>query len=357
MIYVGPLTKGPDRDSSWITSFEKLGCSVIPFSSYVDYSANGFLEKIGNKICKRLSIGAKNKRLQENLLRLTALENPDWVHFILPLAIDRKTIKALKNKKIIVTQYFNDDPFSKHAPLGINWKFLRALTSYDGNFVWRAHNVKSYKDAGALYVEHSPPYYDPEKTTDAIDVNRPIELTCDAAFVGHWEGDWRIECLDALSKSGLKVVVRGGGWDDAVKNTSLENLSPITHAFGGEYIKIYREAIAGICFFSKINNDSWTRRALEIVAVGGVLVCERTEEAAQYFKDREEAYFFSTVNELISVVQFLKDNPGDRERARIAGFARLLAGDHAVMSRANRIFQFALNAYKNNIKSDINVRI
>jgi len=350
MIYVGPLTLGPDRDSSWIVSFEKLGCKVIPFSSYINYPDTGFLINIFNKICRRLSIGPRNQKLQSSLLRLAELEEPCWVHFILPISIDRKTIEVLKNKKIIVTQYFNDDPFSKYAPLGINWKFLRALASYDGNFVWRAHNVKSYENAGALYVEHSPPYYDPEKTTNAIDVTQAIELICDAAFVGHWEGDWRVECLDTLSKNGLNVVLRGGGWDDAVKDTSLENLSPITHAFGDEYIKIYRGAIAGICFFSKINNDGWTRRALEIVAVGGVLVCERTEEAMQHFKDREEAYFFSTVHELLNIVYFLKNNLEERERVRIAGFKRLLADDHTVMSRADRIYQFALKAYKNNIK-------
>ena len=335
MIYVGPLTSGPDRDSSWIASFEKLGCKVIPFSSYIHYPDGGFLINILNKICRRLSIGSRNQQLQANLLRLAELEEPDWVHFILPLGIDRRTIEALKNKKIIVTQYFNDDPFSGRAPLGINWKFRRALTSYDGNFVWRAHNVKSYENVGALYVEHSPPYYDPEKTIDMIDTSQVPELFCDAAFVGHWENDWRVECLDALSKNGLKVVLRGGGWDDALKNTSLENLRPVTHAFEVEYIKIYRGAIAGICFFSKINNDSWTRRALEIVAVGGVLVCERTDEAAQYFKDREEACFFSTTDELLSIVKFLKNNPEDRERMRIAGYERLLAGDYTVMSYKN----------------------
>lgn len=350
MIYVGPLTKGPDRDSSWIASFEALGCAVVPFSSFIDYSADGFFGRICNKICRRLSIGAKNKKLQEDLLNLVDSESPNWVHFILPIAIDRKTVDFIKARKIVVTQYFNDDPFSKRAPFGINWKFRRALTAYDGNFVWRAHNVKSYEEAGALYVEHSPPYYDPEKTVDAIDVTQRIELMCDAAFVGHWENDWRVECLDALSKNSFKVVVRGGGWDGAIKNTSLENLSPITHAFGDEYVKIYRGAIAGICFFSKINNDSWTRRALEIVAVGGVLVSERTEEALQHFKDREEAYFFSTVDELLDIVRLLKNNPEDRERVRIAGFKRLLAGDHTIMSRADRIYQFALNAYKNNIK-------
>ena len=51
------------------------------------------------------------------------------------------------------------------------------------------------------------------------------------------------------------------------------------------------------------------KRALEIVAVGGLLVCERNEEAKQYFNDRQEAYFFSSIEELVAIVKELKNDP------------------------------------------------
>ena len=95
-----------------------------------------------------------------------------------------------------------------------------------------------------------------------------------------------------------------------------------------------------LCFFSKLNNDQWTRRALEIVALGGVLVCERTEEAGCYFKDREEAFFFSTIEELISIVRQLKDAPDIRQRVRVAGYSRLMSSDHTILNRATDVNRF-----------------
>lgn len=340
MIYVGSLTKGPDRDSGWISSFENLGCEVIPFSSEVTYPGNVFL----GKVCKRLSIGKHNRELQRALLALAEKERPNWVHFRLPLAFDRKTIIELKNRKSIVTQYFNDDPFSTLAPIGINWKFRHALTAYDGHFVWRAHDIGRYRKAGAVHVEHSPPYYDPQRVFLPATLPNTSDFLADAAFIGHWEGDWRVDCLDALVSSGLSVILRGEGWDRAIKGRQIGKLAPISYAYDDEYRQIYRNVIAGLCFFSKINNDTWTKRALEIVAVGGLLVCERTDEAKQYFKDREEAYFFSSIEELIEIVSEIKDNPVKREKVRAAGHARLINSDSTIQNRAKQVYRFAMNA-------------
>ena len=108
------------------------------------------------------------------------------------------------------------------------------------------------------------------------------------------------------------------------------------------YRRIYSNVVAGLCFFSKINNDEWTRRAFEIVALGGVLVCERTEEASNYFKDTEEAFFFSSIDELIEIVSFLKVNPIKRELVRVAGHKRLLQDGNTILERAEQVYHFVL---------------
>jgi hypothetical protein len=343
MIYVGSLTTTPDRDSSWISSFEKLGCNVIPFSSEITYCEDTFLKKISGKFAKRFNIGRRNRELQDALLTLAKQEQPSWIHFRMPLGFDRKTIEALKKSKIVVTEYFNDDAFSKSHATGLHWKFRRALTSYDGHFVWRARDIEIYKNVGAAHAEHSPPYYDPEIISPPETLPGPDNFLADAAFVGHWENDWRVDCLEALANNGHNIILKGGGWDHAIKNKRIGQLAPITHAFGVEYRQIYTNVIAGLCFFSKINNDGWTRRALEIVAMGGLLVCERTEEAKTYFKDREEAYFFSTIEELCQIVRDLKNDPAMRERVRSAGYTRLMQSDNTILSRAKQVHQFAVN--------------
>ena len=134
-----------------------------------------------------------------------------------------------------------------------------------------------------------------------------------------------------------------------MRGRDLSALSPIEFAHSEDYIDIYANVIAGLCFFSKINRDSWTRRALEIIAVGGVLVCERTAEAMSYFEDKEEAFFFSSIDELIAICRLLKTDPKLRERVRKAGYARLLAGNHAIGDRAARIHQWVMASTASNM--------
>jgi len=346
MIYVGSLLKDPDhpdRDSAWIRSFGELGCTVVSFSSHISYNHSGIFSRIWNGICNRFSIGYQNKKLQSSLLLLVEKENPKWVHFRLPLAFGKKTIKALKDKNILVTEYFNDDAFSKKQPFGLHWKFRNTLKLYDGHFVWRARDIEVYKRFGASHVEHSPPYYDPERVLISTLSEKPVKFLADAAFIGHWENDWRVDCLDALFCRELDIIIRGDaeGWRAAIHGREIGKVSSIKWADDKEYRRIYSNVVAGLCFFSKINNDGWTRRAFEIVALGGVLVCERTEEAKKYFKDKEEAFFFSSIEELISIVELLKNDPETREKVRISGHSRLLKGQNTIADRAERVYKFA----------------
>jgi len=331
MIYVGTLDTTPDRDFGWIRAFRDLEVEVLPFSSTPPVVPAG----LAGRLLRRLHIGLANEQVQSALLDLVERERPDWVHFRLPVEFHRRTIGALKRHGATLTQYFNDDAFSKSSPTGIHWRFRRALPLYDAHFVFRMHNVERYRKAGAAHVEHCPPFYDPV----AHFVPNESGFIADAAFIGHYEADWRLECLEALARR-FDVVLKGGGWDGPIRNRPIGKLAPITHAFGDEYNRIYAAVVAGLCFFSKINNDTWTRRALEIVAVGGLLVCERTEEAQLYFKDREEAFFFSSIEELVDIVAELKSNPSKREAVRAAGYRRLVSGQHTINDRALQILRY-----------------
>lgn len=334
MIYVGHLSKSPDRDSGWIREFSELGWNVSAFSTEMDVKGCGLLRRIKH----RFHVGPENTALQKKLIAECDQIQPKWVHFRLPIEFSRKTIQELKQRGIVVTQYFNDDPFSDKTPTGLYWKFKRALTAYDGHFAFRAHNVKSYYSAGATFAEHCPPTYDASVHTDARKTDQ--SFMADAAFIGHWEKDGREDYLEAIKKAGYSVILRGGMWEAAIKDKLIGEQAPIKHAFGKEYNDTYANVMAGICFFSKINNDTWTRRPLEIIAVGGLLVCERTAEAESYFKDREEAFFFSSIDELLEIVKALKNDPELRERVRAAGYRKLLRASNTLKDRAKQIDHF-----------------
>lgn len=343
MIYVGSLATEPDRDSGWIREFMNLGWTVNTLDTNIKLSGNIFLRKIK----RRLQRTSEYIDLERSLISLVDREKPLWVHFRLPTEFSKKTILQLKMRNIIVTQYCNDDAFSKKSPYGLYSKFKNALPAYDGHFVFRQRNLKDYLSSGASHVEHCPPTFDPI----AHNQNQRLSdgsFIADAAFVGHFENDGRLAFMEGLQNAGFNIILKGGMWDPAIKNSPLSIFSPMDHAFGKDYNYIYANVIAGICFFSKINNDEWTRRAPEIIAIGGLLVCERTREAQQRFKDREEAFFFSDVNELVEIVGFLKNNPTEREKVRAAGYSRLIAGGYTLTDRALQISNFVLNRIKSN---------
>ena len=337
MVYVGSLAKTPDRDSGWMREFNSLGWTVFRLNTDIDLTGNAFLKKIK----RRLQCSSEYIRLEKDLLDLVHREHPQWVHFRLPTEFSKKTILELKERNVIVTQYCNDDAFSKKSPVGLYRKFLRALPHFDGHFVFRQRNIRDYRSAGATHVEHCPPTYDPV-THNQNQRSKDGSFIADAAFVGHYENDGRLAYIEGLHQAGFNIILRGGMWDSAIKSGPLASLAPLAHAFDDDYNRIYANSIAGICFFSKINNDEWTRRAPEIIAIGGLLVCERTSEAQQRFIDREEAFFFSDIIELIDIVDFLKKYPHEREKVRAAGYARLINGAYSLSDRAHQISQFVL---------------
>ena len=338
MIYVGSLAKDPDRDSGWMREFNDLGWEVLSIDTNIKLNGNELVKKIK----RRLQCSSEYALLERSLIELADKEKPQWVHFRLPTEFSRATILALKKRNIIVTQYCNDDAFSKKSPFALYRKFRRAISAFDGHFVFRHRNIKDYQVAGARHVEHCPPTYD-SQVHNQNQRAKDGSFIADAAFVGHFENDGRLAYVEGLFNAGYKVILKGGMWEPAIKNGPLASLMPIDHAFGDEYNRIYSNVIAGICFFSKINNDEWTRRAPEIIAIGGLLVCERTAEAQLKFKDREEAFFFSDVQELIDIVRFLIDNPQRREEVRQAGYDRLMKDGYALSDRALQIHNFVMN--------------
>ncbi len=341
MIYVGTLHDNPNRDIGWINEFRDIGWNVIPFSN--DYDINTL--NIFARIRKRFHFGRLHKLMETSLLGLVDSQNPVWVHFRLPVSISKNVILEIKKRGCLVTEYFNDDPFSAHAKIFYFYKFKKALKHYDIHFVYRKRNVDQFFKSGARLVYHCKPTYDSRR--HYIHGDRNISnFIADVAFIGHYEKDKRLTYLEALYKSSFKIVLKGGMWNKAIRNSSLSELGDIVHAFGEEYNYIYSNVVAGLCFFSKINNDSWTERPLEIVAVGGLLVCERTEEAVTYFKDREEAFYFSSTEELIMILNKLKADINERERVRMNGYKKLLNSKNSIADRALEIHEIILKNLK-----------
>jgi spore maturation protein CgeB len=322
---------GPDRDSQWVRTLVETGFDVqsFPVDGLLRYDPG-----IIGRFERRFHIGKPIKQIEKQLLYQVEISRPDWVHFRLPLVFDKTTIQKIKEKTSVVSAYCNDDPFSPLRVKGLYRLYKEAIPVYDAHFTYRSRNIHDFLKAGAKYVAHTPPVYVPWRHYPPEWKNSERDkYLSDAAFIGHWEKDNRLDCIDSLLRAGFRVNLRGGNWDRNCKRRPSEKMIPVKTAFGEEYNKLYEAASAGLCFYSKINRDELTERTFEIPAVGGVLVCERTDEVRQHFEDKKEAFFFSDSAELVQIVDYLKKDKTLRDTVAKAGRLRLSNGRHSIKDR------------------------
>lgn len=342
MLYIADCSKTPDRDSRWIKSFELKGINVhvISIEDLVKYSSG-----LKGKIERRLHIGKKIDKLRKYVLTEVYRIKPDWVHFRSPLQFDLDTISEIKKSVKLLTQYCNDDPFSPRR-VKFHWhNFFKTISLFDANFVYRLNNVQEFVNIGGKNVLHLSPCYVPWQhyPPDKLNIVETEDYKSDALFIGHWENDNRVEHLDYLLTSSYNVKIFGSMWKFSRKYKNYNKLLPIKTLFGEEYNKAYSMSIAGLCFFSKLNRDKLTERVFEIPAVGGLLVCERTNEVVQYFEDRKEAFFFSNKVELRAIVDELTSNSSLREQVAKAGQLRLKNGKNSILDKVDIVLEFIVS--------------
>ena len=288
--------------------------------------------------------------LEPNLLRLNRAvvaaaieEHPDLVLFWRPTHILPETICQLASMGVQTASYNNDDPFGPQVHGNVPWHhhflwrlYIKCLPLFNYNFFYRKINCAEAIAVNAKHADVLLPYFMPWQ-------DRPVHLTTlekkryetDVVFVGHYEPDGRENCISALVNADIRIKLWGGHyWNRAVLGDLYERLAPIVPAEGDAYSRALCGAKVCLCFLSKLNRDTYTRRCFEIPACGRVMLAERTDDLMHFFQEDEEACFFSSPEELVRKVQWLINQPDIRERIAQAGLRRVWADGHDVDSRA-----------------------
>jgi hypothetical protein len=232
------------------------------------------------------------------------------------------------------------------------WRhFIGAIPDYDLVLAYRIHNLEDFKKAGAKRVELLRSWFDPT-------INYPVELTeeekkkykCDVVFIGHYEDDMRLQCLEKIKEMGynLKVFGHDYGWHPALKNSSLSSLIPLSTVWGADYNKALAGAKVALCFFSELNRDTYTRRCFEIPASGTLMISQYSDDIATLFKKGVEADYFKGTDELIALLDIYLNNNSLLESTSLAGYQRVTGDGHDVSSRMKQLL-----VWVNNIPGEI----
>jgi spore maturation protein CgeB len=284
---------------------------------------------------------------------MVARERPSILFVYRGTHITRRALQAIKaaSPSTVLIGYNNDDPFGPGQPAYLWRHFLRALPSYDLVLAYRPRNVDEFLNAGARRVELLRSWYVPER-------HHPLTLSTadqslygsDVVFVGHYEPDGRLEMLEALAQAGLSVRIFGPGkgfkgfeWDSVLANspTSLKRLVPIRLVWNEEYVKALCGSKIALCFLSKLNRDTYTRRCFEIPATKTLMLSEYSDDLATLFAEGSEAEFFRSIDQIVNKAKYYVEHPDRRLDVAAAGFRRVVADGHDVQSRMQQVLQWA----------------
>lgn len=329
IMVVGPFGT-IQRESAIVEGFRRCGCSVTE----CDYGDLLFSCNILSRIQFRMGGGPVFRELTNRVIDKVCDASPDVVLFRRPLEFSADMIRKVRQAHpAIYASFNNDDPFS-NAYTDQRWCNLRsAIPEFDIHFAFRFRNVEQYKLAGAKHVALWEPFYTPWIHRPLAEYDENRSECFKILFAMHAERDERRKALLALIAKGVSVDIHSWNWGAVFGKGESKKLGVKAPLVGDDYVRAIGAASATLCFFSKQNNDELTSRVFEIPACKGLLISWRTPRIEQIFKDREEAFFFSSVDELLEIVEILSNNPGIVSEVKNRGYDRLINSRYSVVDR------------------------
>lgn len=319
ILYAGSLTPD-DTALHRLWALERIGATVVPFSSTGYESTNALMRKV----LFRLSSGPGVARLNADLLRVATVEKPEILWADKMLWIRPSTLRKLRAMGIVTVSYMIDNPFGPRRDPG--WRLYRKdIPFYDLHVVQREKNVVDYKAHGARDVIKIQTAYEPTLQFPPPEGWSDRECDREVSFIGTPYDD-RADTLTRLWRdAGFSVSVSGGSrvWKRAL---DADAFAAIYKGKDELYREAYREAIwrskINLSFLTHSNQDEFVHKSFEIAGCGGFLLAERSEGHAQRFVEGQEAVFFSGYEELVEKIRKYLPDEAARRRIAAAGRAR-----------------------------------
>ena len=233
------------------------------------------------------------------------------------------TVRDLSKRCNRVVNFNHDDPYGRRDYTRFS-AYRAAVPDYDLVIVVRYENIAEAKLMGARKVMFHP------RVADEV-AHAPRELTpdirsrwqSDVAFIGTWMPE-RGPFLMQLIRRGLNVSIFGQGWDKAAEWSQLRRYHAADYLDGDDYAYAVQCARISLGMLSKGNRDLHTTRTMEIPSLGGLLCAQRTGEHQAFYRDGDEAVFWSNADECAKLCRGLLENETRRLAIAANGRRRFL---------------------------------
>lgn len=321
-----------------VAAFKQLGHAVESFYWQSYFQSRNPLVRLWRRAQNKFLIGPTINRLNRDLVKMAVEFGPKLIFIYRGTHIARRSLIELKRAlpECELFGYNNDDPFAKGHPFWIWRHFMKCVPIYDLLFAYRKHNIVEYKDSGAKRVELLMPWFLPEKD-NPLKQDETFEKKYDVVFVGHYENDERIDCLNRLAKVHFNFGLFGPDWDRAPDYDWLQKHRPVLPVQGNLYRETLLSSKIALCFLSLLNRDTYTRRCFEIPAMGVFMLCQYSDDLAEIFDDGVDTVFFRNQEEMVEKIAYYTRHDELREQIAANGRARVLRDRHDIVSRMDYV--------------------
>lgn len=336
-------------------AYQQLGHEVFRFTWHQyfqpDFASTSVplvakIKSFWRKFQDKFIVGPILSGINRDFIKAVEENKPDVISVYRGTHITKRTLRTIKRRhpQLCLVSHNEDDPFTEGHPYWLWRHFLAAIPEYDLVLAHRLRNVKQYEQAGAKNVKFLRSWYAPERTHQvALSNEDKLRFECDVVFVGHYEADGRIGYLEEIVRNGFRLRLFGPGkyWDPVLQESALlRHLVPLQLVWGEDYNKALCGAKVALCFLSKLNRDTYTRRCFEIPATKTVLLSEYSDELATLYCAGAEADFFKSKEELIEKLRIYVNDEPLRASVAQGGYGRVVADGHDVVSRMHQVLEW-----------------
>lgn len=332
-------------------SLKRLGHETLEFKWFqytaFDTSKPRSIDALFKRLQSKFVAGPVVGRINRDFLVQVRQQKPDLIFVYRGTHLTATTLKTIRNEfpRCKLIGYNNDDPFSPTQPKYLWRHFMAAISVYDLMLAYRHANLEDFKRAGARKVDLMRSWYVPDRSY-------PVELTeadrqlyeCDVVFIGHYEPDQRLEYLEALVSKGYKLRLFGPTkyWQKPLEASPLlSHLAPTRMVWGKEYNKALCGAKIALCFFSKLNRDTYTRRCFEIPATKTLMLSEYSDDIASLYEKTIEADYFKSKDDMLKKIDFYCTDDLARTRVAECGYTKVRSVGHDIDSRMSEMLSKA----------------
>ena len=348
ILFVGSLTEG-QTSLMRMEVLKELGHDVIPLSTQIYWDDAPMLLR---RLQQSLGSGSIVEKINRELLEAVIKAKPDIVWAEKQEYFKPEVLREISEMGIKLFHYTPDPYFS------LSWKQTKLLDSclplYDCLITSKQYELDNYRKVNGhvVYMHlgfaekvHRPSYPD--------DAAMKAAYVSDVSFVGGWEPRREVY-LDALAHNvDCSLKIWGYGWEflqdgrwtprrwwamrrNAGGEPFAIKLNPIlgkavqgSEVYGVHYAWALSGAKINIGFLRKICPDQHTTRTFEIPACRSLLLADRSNEHCEFFKEGEEADFFSSKEEMVDKIQYYLSHDSERERIAKNGFMRCEASGYS----------------------------